>query len=292
MTLELPLSLTPERLIALTPDWTGERSEDGRPRVSDRLIERIAGISVTEAWHALYNRGYDRQYESGWVRFRPEQVLCGRAMTAVFMPRRPDQHATMHRNGAAAGKVGDPATWPIDQLAPGDVYVADVFGKIEYGPVMGDNLATSIFTKTGNGTVQNTSVRDIEGMAELDGFTLFMRGIHSSTATPTVSLMGINCPARIGPNTVWPGDVVLGRPDGLIFIPPHLAEEVCVYGEVIKVRDIFGKKRLAEGRYLTGQIDGKWAAPIEADFREWLAGTSGLPIPDETVAHLLKGMPE
>jgi len=286
----LPLSLTPEEIIAYTPEWRGERSADGRPRVPDGIIERMKLVTVTEAWMALRNREHLYQYEGGWARVNPDEVLCGRALTAVFMPRRPSLHSLLETRARAAGMVGDQVSWPIDHLSPGDVYVADVFGKIEHGPVIGDNLSTAIMAKSGNGTVQNAAIRDVEGVREVPGFTAFTRGVHPSYASPTVTVMGINCPVRIGQVTVMPGDVVLGKVDGLIAIPPHLAEAICITSEIVRVRDIFGKLRLSQGRYLPGEIDGKWAEPVEKDFLAWFAeGHANLPVPADAIAAYLQG---
>jgi regulator of RNase E activity RraA len=66
-----------------------------------------------------------------------------------------------------------------------------------------------------------------------------------------------------------PGDVVLGTPTGTIFIPPHLVQEVVERSEDIRVRDDFGKMRIAEGTYTSGEIDTVWSEAIEADFQEW-----------------------
>jgi regulator of RNase E activity RraA len=70
--------------------------------------------------------------------------------------------------------------------------------------------------------------------------------------------------------TVLPGDVILGTPTGVTAIPPHLAEEVAERAEDTIVRDKFGKLRLAEGKYTSGEIDvNTWHPDIEADFAAW-----------------------
>ena len=111
-------------------------------------------------------------------------------------------------------------------LGPDDVYVADIFGKIADGPLIGDNLATSIYSKTGVGVVHDGAVRDLDGIQELPGFTSFVRGWHPTHGVPTTMLLGVNAPTRIGQVTVMPGDAVLGRGDGVVFIPPHLLDAV------------------------------------------------------------------
>ncbi len=284
-----PQNLTPQELVEYTPEWTGDRFADGRPRVGDELIERLRSVTITQAWTVLRNEGFHWQYEGGWVCTHPGQVLAGRALTALYMPRRPDMREVMERKGEKLGCIGDQISWPIDLLSPGDVYVADVFGKIDQGAVIGDNLATAIYAKSGNGVVHDAAVRDVDGLRDLPGFTSFVRGVHPTYASPTIMLTGCNTPVRIGGVTVMPGDVVLGRSDGVIFVPPHLVEKVVKTSELIRLRDAFGKGRLAEGVYTSGQIDRQWSDEIEADFSAWLEDRiDELPVPKEAIQDLLR----
>ncbi len=284
-----PLNLSPNEIIDHTREWTGDRFDDGRPHVPDALIERVRNVTITEAWGILRGDGYHHQYEDGWFATHPGQVLVGRALTAMYMPRRPQMRTIMEEKGKAVGAVGDQISWPIDMLVPGDVYIADVFGKIEEGAVMGDNLATSIYAKSGNGVVHDAAIRDLDGIQEIEGFTSFFRGVHPSYASPTIMLVGVNCPVRIGKVTVMPGDVVLGRQDGVVFIPPHLVEKVVKTSELIRLRDQFGKGRLAEGVYTSGEIDRRWEDHIERDFSGWLEDhMNELSVPKEAIQEMLK----
>ena len=284
-----PLNMSPEELIEYTPEWQGERFADGRPKVPDDILARMHNVNITQAWGVLRGPGYNWQYEDGWICTHPGQVLVGRALTAAYMPRRPVMRRVMEEKGERAGCVGDQISWPIDMLVPGDVYVADVFGKIDQGAVIGDNLATAIYANSGNGVVHDAAVRDIDGIQELPDFTSFVRGFHPTFASPTIMLAGVNCPVRIGGATVMPGDVVLGRDDGVVFIPPHIAEQVVKTSELIALRDRFGKQRLTEGKYTPGQIDTRWSDPIEADFSRWLEShIDELPVPRAAIQELLK----
>jgi 4-hydroxy-4-methyl-2-oxoglutarate aldolase len=284
-----PLNQSPDELAVYTPEWKGERFSDGRPKVPDGLLERLGAVTITQAWGVLTGEGFSWQYEGGFVATHPGRVLVGRALTALYMPRRPDIRRVMEEAGSRAGCVGDQISWPIDMLSSGDVYVADVFGKIEQGPVIGDNLSTAIFARSGRGVVHDAAVRDLDGIREIEGFTSFVRGWHPSYASPTIMLVGVNCPVRIGAATVMPGDVVLGRDDGVVFIPPHLAEKVARTSELIRLRDAFGKARLAEGRYTPGQIDARWTDEIEGDFSRWLESHKHeLPVAPEAIQELLK----
>ncbi|MEE3234610.1 MAG: RraA family protein [Candidatus Latescibacterota bacterium] len=284
-----PLNLPKEALIEYTPEWTGDRGPDGRPHVPDKIVERMRNVTITQAWGVVRGEGYEHQYEGNWNCTHPGGTLCGRALTAMYMPRRPVMRRIMEEKGERLGQVGDQISWPIDALKQGDVYVADVFGKIAQGPVIGDNLAVAIYANSGNGVVHDAAVRDLEGIEDLEGFTSFVRGWDPSFASPTIMLSGMNCPIRIGNSTCMPGDIVLGKREGVIFIPPHLAEKVVTTSEVIRLRDIFGKMRLNEGTYTPGQIDRRWSDEIEKDFSKWLEDRiNDLPVPKDAIQELLK----
>ena len=281
-------TFTKEHLIEYTSDWKGERFPDGRPKVPDDIIERMKGVTLTQAWSSCKGAEYEYQFESGFTCTHPEGVLCGRALTATFMPRRPDVRRALDKQGEGSHE-GAHIHWPINALVQGDVYVADVYGKIDHGAIIGDNLAASIKAKTGNGVVHNNSVRDIAGIKELPDFACFISGWHPSVAAPTIMLTGLNCPTLIGGVTAMPGDVVLGKEDAVVFIPPHLAENTVKQAEIVHLRDIFGKSRLAEGVYLPGEIDGRWNEKIEKDFSNWLEDhLDELPVPKHAIQDYLK----
>ena len=214
--------------------------------------------------------------------------IVGRALTVQYMPNRPDLAGQIEKKGLANGDIGNTNSWPIDRLVEGDVYVADGFGKIVDGTLIGDNLGNAIYAKSKNGVVFNASSRDMEGLSEIKGFNAFVRGWHPSFLTE-VMLMSINYPIRIGAATVMPGDIVLAKKEGVIFIPAHLAEKVVVTSEIVRLRDLFGITRLKEGKYTPGQIDNQWTEAIEKDFSQWLQNhIDELPVPKEQVQELLK----
>lgn len=258
-----------ETLVELTRKNPFERFPDGRPRVPNDLIARMKHVTTEEAWGVLRKHGYYWQFEGNWFATHPGRILVGRAVTAMFVPHRPDLHELIEETGRAEGRIGGQNSWVIDTLEPGDVMVIDIFGKIKDGTFVGDNLATSLQTRTRAGAVIHGGIRDFQGVSKLEDVAIFCRGVHP-TAINDATLVGINLPIRIGEATVLPGDVVLGTPTGVIFIPPHLAQEVVERSEDIRLRDEFGHQRLREGRYTPGEIDRAWPPEIEADFQEWL----------------------
>lgn len=135
---------------------------------------------------------------------------------------------------------------------------------------MGDNLGNSIYAKSGNGVIFDGSARDLDGLAKIQGFNALVRDWHPSFLQDVV-LMGLNTPVRIGQALVLPGDLVLAKRAGVVFIPAHLAEKVVKTAEFIIVRDMFGHAMLKEGRYTTGQIDSQWPDEIRDAFIKWIA---------------------
>lgn len=289
--------ISKEELLFLTPLWKGERFADGRPKVPDALLKRLKSVTLEEAWAVLKNENFKHNYDDGWQTINPDSVLVGRAVTATFMPGRPDiQRVIDERGHKTDGRIKSQNSWPIDLLVKGDVYVVDQFGAHEDGPTIGDNLGNSIFAKTGNGIIYNGAVRDINGLKEIGGFTSFFRSYHPShhlnnpDGELNTTLVGINTPTRIGKATVLPGDVVLGRDGGVMFIPPHLLERVVKTSEVVRLRDMFGHQRLREQKYTPGQIDNRWSDEIEKDFSQWLNDKiDQLPVPKEQIQEYLKG---
>ena len=260
-----------EQRSAITTDWTGERFADGRPKVPQGIIERMNLVTAEEAWGVLNEAGYKLQFEGGWkeINAGASGRLVGRVVTAVFVPQRPDLNGAVNKAAVAEGRVGrGQNSWVIDTLQPGDVLVVDLFGKIDKGTFIGDNLGTSIFAKSGTGVIVNGSVRDVSGILEIKGFHGYVRDFHP-TALQDVTLAGINVPIRIGGVTVLPGDVVLSDPEGLTFIPPQLAQKVVESSEEIRFRDEWGHQMLREGKYTPGQVDAKWTPEMEAEFQKW-----------------------
>ena len=290
------VQISKEELIALTPQWKGERFPDGRPKVPDDIIRRMKAVSVEEAWATMTNAGYRYQVAEEWQVINPDSVLVGRAVTATFMPGRPDVWGAIDSMGKKEGRRAQ-NVWAVEMLQKGDVYVADQFGAKRNGPTIGDNVGNAIYAKTGNGIVYDGAIRDLEGLKEIGGFTSFYTSYDPSYHNPgmgqsrdlTTMIVGINRPTRIRTVTVMPGDVVLGKMGVVIFIPPQLAERIVVTSEIVRLRDMFGHQRLRDGKYTAGQIDARWTDEIEKDFSKWLNDhINELPVPKETIQNFLK----
>src|SRR5687768_10442204 len=292
-----PGVLTKELLVEYTPDWTGERFSDGRPKVPDAILDRMKHVTLEEAWAVVSAAGFSHQYEDRWLSIHPEQVLVGRALTSQWLPGRPDILRVIEAKGRGQGRVGGTNAWPVDLLQPRDVYVSDHFGLKQDGASVGDNVGSAIYARSGNGIVYDGAVRDLNGLRQLEHFTSFVRsydpshhiGNASAGARLNSTMIGINVPIRVGGAFVMPGDVVLGRDGGVIFIPPQLAERVVKSSELTRLRDEFGHERLRARTYTAGQIDGRWSDAIEADFTAWLRqNIDRLPVARAHIDEILK----
>jgi regulator of RNase E activity RraA len=261
------LITTPERVIQATPGWTGERMPDGRPKVSDDIIRRMKYVTITQAYGTAGNNGYVAP--TGWLIMHPDEVICGRVLTAQYLPDRPSYSQMVNAEGRAEGRIGQYNSWPIDMLQKGDVYVADAFGKVVDGTLAGDMLCTAIYARSGNGVIFDGGVRKWEGEQEIKGFNAWVRGTHPS-AIGGMMLAGINIPIHIGNAVVFPGDIVLAKSEGMVFIPAEMAERLVTASDIQRTRDTFIHLRLNEGKYTPGQADSTWTADMNTDFIAWI----------------------
>lgn len=245
---------------------------------------------MEEAWGVLRNKGYNNQYEGDWQILWPDSAMTGRVVTAQYIPLRPDLQNYVKEQGKVEGRAqkGGTNSWPIDILTTGDVYVADSYGKIADGTLIGDNLGNSIFAKSQRGVIFFGSVRDVEGLSEINGFNMWVKGSDPSYINQMM-LTTINAPIQVGRATVLPGDVVLAKKHGVIFIPAHLVEQLVLTSEVTALRDQFGHQRLREKKYLAGEIDSEWTEAIKKDFLNWLNNYPGkLPMSKKELDDYLK----
>ena len=257
---------TREEIIALTPEWTGERFEDGRPRVADKYLDALYGMTLEELWKPIFVKGYESQFiamKSLHPEFKEDgtvnRKLVGRAVTAMYAPVRPDYKEAMNAMARAKGLSGTPNQWAIDSLTDRDVIVIDMFDKVYKGTFLGGNLTTAIHQKTGSGgAVIWGGIRDIEQMHRVPDVQVYYRGIDPTPIRDFV-MTGMNCPVRLGDGRdaaiCLPGDVVYGCSGGVLFIPPQLVVDVVDGGAKTQVKDLFGFEMISQNRFTTAQID-------------------------------------
>ncbi|MBN2588570.1 MAG: RraA family protein [Sedimentisphaerales bacterium] len=212
---------------------------------------------------------YDNQYIGTMKPMHKDVTICGRAMTAQFMPARPDINQAISQQGRQDNRSSGQYTWGIDMLQQGDVYVANVCEAILDASHVGDNLGTSIYHHSGNGAIIWGTLRDLEGNKSIEGFNVFVRDFRPQSNSNNM-MMGLNCPLQLGYVTVMPGDVVLAKEMGIVFIPPHIAESVVIQSEQTRLRDTFAHIGVMEGRFTAQQADGGFTPAMNQEFTQWL----------------------
>jgi len=266
---------TGDDIVSLTPLNPFDRFDDGRPKVPDALLEEMKLVSLEEAWEVLSRKhGYDYQFEGNWVNLHPDHVMVGRALTATFVPLRPDLNDIVKAQGEREGRPHHQSVWVTDSVVEGDVIVVDLFGKVRDGTFVGDNMATGVAGQGGAGLVIDGGIRDAVGVSNVPNINVFCRGFDP-TANKDVTLLSLNAPIRIGRVAVLPGDVVLGTIEGVIFIPPHLVEEVITTSKETRLKDEFRIQLMLERKYTAAQIYPVWGDHVEAEFQEWLKKRQG-----------------
>jgi 4-hydroxy-4-methyl-2-oxoglutarate aldolase len=276
------VAMNREYIISLTAQWKGERLPDGRPFVSDSLLERLKKVVLTHAWGGLRKHKFNNQYQGNWMMIHPDKntVMTGRVVTAQYMPQRPDFGDLIRKVGLAEGH-GEKAlsnVWPIEMLRNGDVYVADGFAKINEGTLIGDRLANSIYAKSKRGVVFWGTVRNIQEIKKVDGFNGWILGDHPS-AINEVMLTSINAPIRVGDVTVLPGDVVFASPYGTLFFPAYLVGGIVLEAEISNLRHVYGIKRNRAGDWTTGQIDSDYTPQMNKEFHDYLRNMKDAELP-------------
>jgi regulator of RNase E activity RraA len=259
---------TKEQMMFYTSDWKGERFPDGRPKVPDNLLKRALDVSIEDAWDYLRGQGYRCQFEGGWQALHIEKPFAGRALTAQYMPARPDMLKAIAGEGKAEGRVSGNNSWPINELQIGDVYVADGFGKIIEGTLIGSNLGNGIAAHTHTGFIFDAGIRDQEENREIPNFNGFYRG-YDPSAWAQMTLTAINSPIRIGRAVVLPGDLVLAKTDGVLFIPAIMAEAAISSAEFTNLKDTFNFELNKEGKN-GAEFEGGWTPTKYAAMSKWI----------------------
>jgi regulator of RNase E activity RraA len=263
------VKMSREQVLFYTSEWKGERFSDGRPKLPDDLLQRAVGMTIEDIWDFLREHGYENQFEGGWQSLHDDKPFAGRALTAQYMPMRPDMARAIDREGKAERRVGDTNSWPIAELQPGDVYVADGFGKTISGTLIGSNLGNGIAAHSHTGFVFNAGIRDQEENREIPNFNGLYRGYDPSDWAQ-MELTAINAPLRIGRAVVLPGDLVLVKPkEGVIFVPAILAEAAISSAEFTALEDAFNFELTRHGKN-GAQFEGGWTREKYDAFAKWI----------------------
>jgi regulator of RNase E activity RraA len=233
-------------------------------------------MTIEDIWGYLVDHGYPNQFEGNWDALHKTNAMpiVGRALTALYMPTRPDMRAAILAEGKALGWAEGAGvgtnSWPIAELTQGDVYVADGFGKIQYMALIGSNLANGIAGHSLAGFIFYGGIRDQEEIREIPNFNGMYKGYDPSSSGDSRELTGMNVPVRIGQAIVLPGDLVLGKPqEGVLFIPAIIAEAAISSAEFTALTDAYNFQLNREGTN-GGMFEGGWNVAKYDAFASWI----------------------
>ena len=232
-----------------------------------RLIERARKVTITKRG-AFAQRRHHHQYE-GIILHPSRPGVDGTALTAMYMPRRPSIRTLMEEKGEKAGCVGDRFR-PIDMLVQGDVYVADVYGKIEQA---GHRRQPWRLRFTPSRAMAWYTMQPFVTWTVFRRSAVHQLCVRAGTppyASPTIMLMG-----RQSPDSHWASDGDARRCGvgaagwrGLYPRPPR-GKGGQDFG-IVQLRDRFWQTTPERRHLHLGQIDTRWIDEIEQDFSGWL----------------------
>ena len=116
-------------------------------------------------------------------------------------------------------------------------------------------MATYCKVRGIRGIVCDGAIRDAEGIATMEGFSVYAKAVTPNG--PYKNGPGqINVPVVIGGKTVYPGDIVVGDGDGVLFIRPENARQLADATLAVSRKEANIMQRiLEEGTYTRPWVD-------------------------------------
>lgn len=245
-----------------TEAW-GSREEAGlpaeatAPALSPELRAKLLEAPTAGLSAQLRKRGHHSCFIDGVAANIPGSKIVGTAKTLRFVPFREDLFRT-HGGGYNAQKRA------FDAVDEGEIIVIEARGDATTG-TLGDILALRARARGAAGVVTDGGVRDFDAVAEI-GLPVFSQGAHPSVLgrkhVPWDSDITISC----GGATVQPGDIIVGDSDGVIVIPPALAEQIADDTLAQEIEDAWIAEQVAAGHPVDGlfPLNAEWRARYEA----------------------------
>ena len=229
-----------------------------KPETRDKLRR----ISTPTLATALYKRGLRQQFiQDVHPLSSLKESMVGEAFTLRYMPAREDL------NPLTAFRDRDhPQRKAVEECPPGAVMVIDS-RKNARAASAGGILVTRLMVRGVAGVVTDGGFRDSAEIASL-GFPAY----HSRPSAPTNltlhQAIEINGPIGCGDAPVFPGDVVVGDPDGVIILPAHLADELADEATEMTAFEDFVTEEVRGGRSILGLYPATDERTL-TDFAAW-----------------------
>lgn len=239
-------------------------------RPPQALVEPFWDIGTATISSALREVcGVRRAFMVGPVAWTPGSKAVGTAYTLQFLPKREDICGTEGEN-EIQGEQTSALNEAVIGVDEGEVLVVDCRGNMQTG-CLGDMMMTGIHAKGVKGLVVDGCVRDTPHVKDL-GLPLFLRGATPHNAGHyEMYPWDSNVPIGCGGVLVMPSDIIVGDDDGVVVVPPKLAQAVIDYCHERETQELFERMKLAE----TGQIEKYYPMNEQgqAEYEQWLKDT-------------------
>ncbi|QSZ51189.1 fumarylacetoacetate hydrolase family protein [Arthrobacter sp. D5-1] len=226
--------------------------------LTPELKAKLESVATATLSSQLRKRGLNNVSIDGLQATRPDRKVVGLARTLRYVPNREDLFAT-HGGGFNAQKRA------IDSVNDGEILVMEARGEKGTGTV-GDILALRAQVRGAAAIITDGGVRDYSAVADLEMPTYFANphpAVLGRRHIPWDTDITIAC----GGATVQPGDIIVADSDGILVIPPAIAEELvddCIQQEK---EETFIFQMVQEGNSVDGlyPMNKDW----QARFQEW-----------------------
>ncbi len=227
------------------------------PALSSALRTKLIGIPVAALSQQLRKRGLNNTSIDGVSPTRPGGKLVGVAKTLRFIPNREDLFRS-HGGGYNAQKR------VFDEVSEGEIVVIEARGEAGSG-TLGDVLALRALARGAAGVVTDGGVRDYAAVAEME-LPVFSKGAHPAVLGRKHVPWDFDLTIACGGATVQPGDIIVGDDDGVIVIPPSLAEEVANAALEQETEDAWIAAQVTAGHPVDGlfPMNAQWRAKYDA----------------------------
>ncbi len=228
------------------------------PAIDPELREKLERVPVAGLSGQLRKRGLNNVTIDGVRSNHPGRKIVGTAKTLRFVPNREDLFQS-HGGGYNAQKRA------FDAVAEGEVIVIEARGQTGSG-TLGDILAIRAHANRAAAIVTDGGVRDAEAVAAV-GIPVYSSGAHPAVLGRLHVPWDHDITIACGGTTVQPGDIIVGDADGVIVIPPGIAEEVVDAALAQEEEDAWIAARVAEGHAVDGlfPMNAEWRARYDAE---------------------------